>query len=115
MHTRIVWGRILPGKWDEYEAAYKAAIAARGPVDGLLVQWLARDEKDSEAGYSVSVWQSKEAMTTYVGSKKHKDMTAPLMPFFVNQYTSTHCEIRHYARGVPQAIPGGDLDIYHTN
>ena len=114
MFARIVWGKILPGNWDRYEAAYRKAIEARGPVDGLIVQWLARDEKDIDAGYSISVWKSKDAMTAYVGSKQHKDMTAPLEPFFVNQYTATHCDIRHFARAVPQAMPG-DLDIYHTN
>ncbi len=114
MYARIVWGKIVPGKWDAYEAAYQRAIEARGPVDGLLVQWLAQDQRDRDAGYSVSLWQSEAAMKAYVGSQPHKDMTAPLTGFFVNQYTATHCEIKHYARGVPQAMPG-DLDIYHTN
>jgi hypothetical protein len=114
MFTRIVWGKVLPGKWGEYESAYKKSIAARGPVDGLLVQWLAQDERDPDAGYSVSIWECRDKMLTYVGSKPHKDMTSPLVPFFVNQYTATHCEIRHHARNVPRAMPG-DLDIYHTN
>ena len=114
MFARIVWGKVLPGKWDEYEAAYKKSLKARGPIDGLLVQWLAQDENDRDAGYSISLWNSKEQMLGYVGSKPHKDMTSPLTPFFVNQYTATHCEIKHYARAVPQAMPG-DLDIYHTN
>ena len=35
MHMRIVWGRILPGQWDGFEAAYKKASAMRGEVKGL--------------------------------------------------------------------------------
>ena len=35
MHMQIVWGRILPGRWDAFEAAYKEAIARRGEVRGL--------------------------------------------------------------------------------
>lgn len=114
MFARIVWGKVQPGKWADYEAAYRKAIAARGPVKGLVVQWLARDEKDQDAGYSVSVWDDKTACEAYVGSKQHQNMTAPLKPFFVNQYTATHCDIRHFARGVPAGFPG-DLEIYHTN
>lgn len=114
MFTRIVWGKILPGKWDEYETAYKAAIKARGAVDGLVVQWLARDQKDLDAGYSVSVWETQDAMNAYVGSAQHKAMTNPLKPFFVNQYTATHCDVRHFERPLPKRIPG-DMDIYHTN
>ncbi len=112
MFTRIVWGKVLPGQWDQYEAAYVKAMEARGPIDGLVVQWLARDQNDPDAGYSVSVWQTEAAMTAYVGSQTHNAMTEPLKPFFVNQYTSTHCEIKHFARNAP--VPG-DLDIYHTN
>lgn len=76
------------------------------------MQWLARDQKDTDAGYSVSIWQSEAALKAYVSSPKHKAMTAPLVPFFVNQYTATHCDIRHMTRNMP---PPGDLDIYHTN
>ena len=112
MFTRIVWGKVAAGKWDDYEAAYKTAIEARGRVPGLVVQWLAQDQRDKDAGYSVSVWEDEAAMTAYVGSDMHKAMTGPLKPFFVNEYTSTHCEIKHFARNSP---PPGDLDIYHTN
>jgi hypothetical protein len=52
MHMRIVWGRILPGQWDGFEAAYKKASAMRGEVKGLKSQWLVRDQNDRDAGYS---------------------------------------------------------------
>ncbi|MFM1813318.1 MAG: hypothetical protein RLZ98_13 [Pseudomonadota bacterium] len=112
MFARIVWGKIQPGRWDDYEAAYKKSVESRGRVDGLVVQWLARDQNDKDAGYSVSVWESEAAMNAYVGSPTHKAMTEPLKPYFVNQYTATHCDIRHFARN---ALPPGDADIYHTN
>jgi heme-degrading monooxygenase HmoA len=114
MYARIIWGKILPGKWNEYEKAYKAAIAKRGPVKGLVVQWLAQDESDTDAGYSISVWQTKEAMTDYVASKQHENTASSLKSYFVNQYTATHCAIKHFERGIPVGEPS-DPDIYHTN
>jgi hypothetical protein len=30
MHMRIVWGKILPGQWDAFEAAFKKALEIRG-------------------------------------------------------------------------------------
>jgi hypothetical protein len=30
MHMRIVWGKILPGQWEAFEAAYKKALEIRG-------------------------------------------------------------------------------------
>jgi len=35
MHMRIVWGRILPGRWDAFEAAYKDAAFVRVTADRL--------------------------------------------------------------------------------
>lgn len=114
MYARIVRGRIAAGQWAQFEAAFQAAIKARGPVQGLIVQWLARDEADADAGYSVSVWADKAALEAYVGSAKHANLTAALGPFLIGDYTATHCDVRYFARGVPQAM-AGDLDIYHTN
>ena len=53
MFMRIVWGKIRPGKWAEFEAAFKSAMAARGDLKGLKNHWLARDQDDPEAGYSM--------------------------------------------------------------
>ena len=53
MFMRIVWGKILPGKWAEFEAAFTSAMAARGDLKGLKNHWLARDQEDPEAGYSM--------------------------------------------------------------
>ena len=37
MYMRIVWGKIVPGKWDEFEAAFKAAMSVRGELKGLKI------------------------------------------------------------------------------
>ena len=49
MYMRIVWGKILPGKWAEFEAAFKASMATRGDPKGLRNHWLARDQNDPNA------------------------------------------------------------------
>ena len=62
MYMRIIWGRIAAGQWDGFEAAYKKATSLRGGVKGLKNQWLARDQADPDAGYSITLWESEEAM-----------------------------------------------------
>lgn len=114
MLARIVWGRIAPGKWNEYEATYKKALSARGTVDGLTLQWLCRDEADENAGFDISLWESQAKLTAYIGSRQRKQVADALQPFFVNQYTVTHCDVRHMMRLFPKPQPG-DLDVYHTN
>ncbi len=35
MFTRISWGKIQTGKWDEFEAAFKEVVAKVGDQPGL--------------------------------------------------------------------------------
>ena len=95
MYMRIVWGKILPGKWDDFEAAFKAAMATRGNQKGLENHWLARDQNDPDAGYSITVWTSEGDMKSFWDSPKRQQVMAPLEPFYVNQFTTTHCEVRY--------------------
>jgi heme-degrading monooxygenase HmoA len=94
MHMRIVWGKILPGQWDAFEAAFKRALEIRGEAKGLKSQWLLRDQNDPDAGYSISQWESEEDMRAFWESKQRSDAMAVIQPFFVNQFTITNCEVR---------------------
>lgn len=98
MFMRIVWGKILPGKWDEFETAFTSAMAARGDLPGLKDHWLARDQEDRNAGYSITLWNSEQDMRAFWDSPKRKEVMAALEPFFVNQFTATHCEVRYALR-----------------
>jgi heme-degrading monooxygenase HmoA len=82
MHMRIVWGKILPGRWDAFEAAFKKALEICGEPKGLKSQWLLRDQNDPDAGYSISHWESGEDMRAFWDSKKRSDAMAVIQPFF---------------------------------
>ena len=94
MYMRIIWGRIVPDQWDGFEAAFKKAIALRGDVKGLKDHWLARDQNEPDAGYSITVWENEADMRAFWDSKKREDSMALMRPFFLNQFTVTHCEVR---------------------
>jgi heme-degrading monooxygenase HmoA len=94
MEMRIIWGKVLPGQWDAFEAAFKKAVEIRGDVKGLNGQWLLRDRSDPDAGYSISQWESEEDMRAFWDSKNRSEAMAVLQPFFVNQFTVTHCTVR---------------------
>ncbi len=94
MHMRIIWGKILPGQWDAFEAAFKKALEIRGEAKGLKGQWLLRDQNDPDAGYSISQWESEEDMRAFWDSNRRSDAMAVIQPFFVNQFTITNCEVR---------------------
>jgi len=99
MQMRIVWGKVLPGKWEEFEAAFKQAMAMRGEVKGLHNQWLVRDQSDPEAGFSVSLFESDEDMHAWWGSSMREQATALLQPFYANQYTVTNCDVKLAMKG----------------
>jgi heme-degrading monooxygenase HmoA len=94
MQMRIIWGKVSPGQWDAFEAAFRKALEVRGEVKGLKGQWLLRDQNDPDAGFSISQWESEEDMRAFWESKKRGEVMALLQPFFVNQYTVTHCSVR---------------------
>src|ERR1700742_4634558 len=82
MHMRIIWGKIMPGQWNAFEAAFRRALEIRGEVKGLKGQWLLRDQNDPDAGYAVSQWESEADMQAFWDSPKRGDAMAVLQPFF---------------------------------
>ncbi len=99
MQMRIVWGKVLSGKWDEYEAAFKQALAERGAVKGLHNQWLVRDQSDPDAGFSISLFESDADMHAFWNSAAREKAMARLQSFYVNQYTVTHCDVKFAVNG----------------
>ena len=94
MQMRIIWGRIIPGQWDQYEAPFKKACAIRGEVKGLKNQWLVRDQDDPDAGFSIQLWESDEDMQAFWGSKQREELAELLKPYYANQFTVTHTDVR---------------------
>jgi len=99
MQMRVVWGKILPGQWDAFEAAYKKAMTARGRVKGLRGQWLVRDQNDHNSGYSITLWDSDADMRAYWDSDSRREITKETQHFFVNQFTITNCDVRDSLEG----------------
>ncbi len=97
MILRLSIGKIKPGTWPDYERAYKANVAKtkRRGVKGLLARWFAEDATDPNSGVAVSLWDNEGNMRAYENSDFFKkEILPPLQPFFVNQFTTTYCEVR---------------------
>ena len=96
MQMRIVRGNVKPGSWADYERTYKEVMGKLGSVPGLQARWLARDTEHPDSGYSVSVWQSEQALRDYEQSKSLREMVMPaLEKFFSGDFTVSHCEVVH--------------------
>jgi heme-degrading monooxygenase HmoA len=96
MYMRMVWARLRRGDWSKYEAAYKNVLRPENQnIKGLRGRWLMRDVKDGDAGYSISLWDSMEAIDRYEKSEYYRRNVIPhLEPFFIGDFTTCHCEVR---------------------
>jgi heme-degrading monooxygenase HmoA len=95
MMLRIIHGKLKPGTWNAYERAYKETMVKAGKIPGLKGRWLSRAVDDPDAGYTVSMWESEEAMRSYEKSEILKKIILPaLEPFFSGEYRTTSCEVR---------------------
>src|SRR5260370_37515327 len=105
MYKRIVWGKVRPGQWEQYEEAYNNVLRpGRENIRGLKGRWLARDIGDPDAGYSVSLWESTEALERYGSSDLFRPKGVPaLQALFVNDVKADHCEERATAGFVGRA------------
>lgn len=92
MYMRIAWGRVEPGKWDEYVAAYQEGAAAVVNQKGLQRRALLRDLDHADTGYSLTWWDSKEAMEAYE-DQANREILPRIQAFFPAAFTINRLEI----------------------
>ena len=110
MFIRIISGTVRPGSWPQFQQAYLHAIADAGPVEGLMGRWLTRDIDKADAGTTISLWATREAMEAYENSDVLRDkINAPLSPYFVGDYRTSKSQVL-FAEGdpAPDVWVGGD-------
>ena len=101
MLLRIVRGKLKPGTWVDFEAAYQAAVSKSGAVEGLCGRWLVQDVDDPDSGSTISLWATEEALRAYERSDLLKtEIAGKLAPFFSGQYDTRVCRVR-LAQGEP--------------
>jgi heme-degrading monooxygenase HmoA len=94
MYLRISWGRLNPGSWDDYEKAFKEGVEAAGAVDGLVARVLSRDMDDPNAGYSITWWESAEAMDAYeTGDAVNDEILPRIQPYFAGAFVTNRLQV----------------------
>lgn len=91
MIMRVTWGKILPGKWDQYEKLWNQMAADTKSTKGLKGRVLLKDTSYSDAGYSLSIWESNRDFENYI---KSHPISKEMQDCFVGQYITTVCEVR---------------------
>lgn len=94
MIFRISWGKVKPGTWPQFESAYIQATKDQR-VEGLKGRWLCQDTADADAGFTISLWESPEALAEYERGEAFRKLSKSFEPFFVGEYKTTKCEVRY--------------------
>ena len=95
MVIRITWGRLCAGVWSEFERTYRAKVSEGKTIKGLRGRLLAQDSGDKDAGFAMSLWENLADMETYEQSELYEEVMATLQPFFVGEYKTYRCEVKH--------------------
>ncbi len=107
MYMRVTKGHIKPGCWERYEAAYREHVEGGRPAAGLLGRCLLRAVSDRELGFSLSLWESREAMEAYERSDAvRREILPKLAPFLTGDFVAHHCDVKAQASRVGHFLSG---------
>jgi heme-degrading monooxygenase HmoA len=94
MVIRITWGRLRAGTWSDFERAYRENVDGK-TVKGLRARLLVQDSGDKDTGFAMSLWDNMADIENYEQSELFKELTALFQPFFVGEYKTYRCEVKH--------------------
>ena len=92
--VRMVWGKLHPGAWDQYEKHYhETLVASSGSINGLRERRLLRSMEDPDEGMSVSIWDSLENMRAYEMGEVRQSMARQVEQLYRGEYWVRHFEV----------------------
>jgi heme-degrading monooxygenase HmoA len=93
MYVRMVWGKLRPGAWGEYERHYHERVAGAGDVKGLRERQLLRSTEDLDEGISISVWDTLEDLRNYETGEFRQTLAREVEHLYRGEYWVKHFEI----------------------
>ena len=94
MFIRMVWGKLRPGTWDEYERHYHERLAgSAGNIPGLQERQLLRSTEDADEGVSVSIWDTLDNMRAYEVGAFRQSVAKEMEHLYRGEYWVKHFEV----------------------
>lgn len=92
---RISRGRVKTGMWLEYERRYLQIVNSGLGRPGPKARWLLRDLDDLDTGYTVSLWESEDAMRRYSSDPAIRaQIETTFKDLFTGEFETHQCEVR---------------------
>ena len=93
MFIRMVWGKLRPGSWEEYERHYRERLTTGASIKGLKERQLLRSTEDPDEGVSVSIWETLDDMRNYETSQFRQNVAREVEHLYRGEYWVRHFEI----------------------
>jgi heme-degrading monooxygenase HmoA len=102
MIARVTWGKIKPGKWDEFARLWNDFATSTKDVPGSRGRVLLREDGNKDSGYSISFWDSAADFDAHerMHDDTHEKMEA-IRACFVGQYVTTVTELSGSTLALP--------------
>jgi heme-degrading monooxygenase HmoA len=102
---RISWGRIYPGRWNEFESAFHSVVTTE--VEGLIARWMVQATDGPDAVFGITLWSDRKHIDKWLNSDSYKEhFQAALSKYFVGSFSTSVCEVR-FASGFGPSMPNG--------
>ncbi len=87
MYLRIVWGKLRPDSWDEFEDHYYERVAPSNEhFTGMRDHRLLRCSEDPDEGISFSIWDSLEDLANYESSETRRTLAKEVEHLYRGEY-----------------------------
>jgi heme-degrading monooxygenase HmoA len=95
MFMRVSWGRIQPGKWEDYERRFEKLAVTQTAAGGPKRRWLLRDLDDPNAGFAISLFDTEKQMRDWSNDPAARQRTqSEMSDLYVGDYRTRQCEVR---------------------
>ena len=94
MFVRMVWGKLRPGSWEEYQHHYSTRVASNAPtIKGLRQRQLLRSTEDPDEGISLSEWDTLEDLLAYERGEFRGSLAKEVEHLYRGEYWVKHFEV----------------------
>ena len=95
MYMNLILGRVKTGMWPQYETTFLQANVPIRDLPGFVCRWLMRDIDDADAGFALSLWESKEDLNRYISSDLIREIRDQRFKgLFAQDFVRHICEVR---------------------
>jgi heme-degrading monooxygenase HmoA len=95
MFCRILWGKLRPGKWDEYERFYnEVVVPGTAKMPGFRGRQLLRSSENPDEGISLTFWETTQEMEQYVASETRANIAKGAENMYTGEYWVKDFEVK---------------------